>query len=134
MISRIKKEPQWMLEYRLKAFEQFEKMEIQNWGPDIRDIDFDDYTYYIKPSEKQQSDWEDVPETIKNTFDKLGIPEAEQKFLAGVSTQYESEVVYHNMLKEVEEKGVIFLDTDSALREHPDLFRKYFGTIVPIER
>ena len=132
LISEKKNEPQWMLDIRLKAYEQFKKMDIQSWGPDVSDIDFDDYTYYIKPSEKQQSDWEDVPETIKNTFDKLGIPEAEQKFLAGVSTQYESEVVYHNMLKEVEEKGVIFLDTDSALREHPDLFRKYFGKIVPM--
>ena len=88
------------------------------------------FDLYIKPSEKQERNWEDVPETIKNTFDKLGIPEAEQKFLAGVSTQYESEVVYHNMLKEVEEKGVIFLDTDSALREYPELFKKYFGTLV----
>ena len=116
-ISRIKKEPQWMLEYRLKAFEQFEKMEIQNWGPDIHDINFDDYTYYVKPSDKTEKSWDDVPETIKETFDKLGIPEAERDFLAGVTTQYDSEAVYHNMLEEVEEKGVIFLDTDSALKK-----------------
>ena len=130
LISKKKNEPEWMLEYRLKAYRQFKSMPLQKWGPDLSHIDFDDYTYYIKPSEKQERNWEDVPETIKNTFDKLGIPEAEQKFLAGVSTQYESEVVYHNMLKEVEEKGVIFLDTDSALREHPELFKKYFGTLV----
>lgn len=130
-ISRIKKEPQWMLEYRLKAFEQFEKMEIQNWGPDVHDINFDDYTYYVKPSDKTEKSWDDVPETIKETFDKLGIPEAEKEFLAGVTTQYDSEAVYHNMLEEVEEKGVIFLDTDSALKKCPDLFKKYFGTIIP---
>ena len=130
-ISRIKKEPQWMLEYRLKAFEQFEKMEIQNWGPDIHDINFDDYTYYVKPSDKTEKSWDDVPETIKETFDKLGIPEAERDFLAGVTTQYDSEAVYHNMLEEVEEKGVIFLDTDSALKKCPDLVKEYFGTIVP---
>lgn len=129
-ISRIKKEPQWMLEYRLKAFEQFEKMEIQNWGPDIHDINFDDYTYYVKPSDKTEKSWDDVPETIKETFDKLGIPEAERDFLAGVTTQYDSEAVYHNMLEEVEEKGVIFLDTDSALKKCPNLVKKYFGTIV----
>lgn len=130
LISKKKNEPEWMLEYRLKSYRQFKNMKLQEWGPDLSHIDFDDYTYYIKPSEKQERNWEDVPKTIKNTFDKLGIPEAEQKFLAGVSTQYESEVVYHNMLKEVEEKGVIFLDTDSALREYPELFKKYFGTLV----
>lgn len=129
-ISAIKKEPKWMLEFRLKAYEQFVKMPIQDWGPSLKQLDFDAYTYYIKPSDKQESSWEEVPETIKDTFDKLGIPEAEQKFLSGVATQYESEVVYHNMLAEVEEKGVIFLDTDSALRQYPDLFRKYFATLV----
>lgn len=130
LISEKKNEPDWMLEYRLKSYRKFKEMPIQSWGPDVRDIDFDDYTYYIKPSDKQEKNWDEVPETIKETFDKLGIPEAEQKFLAGVSTQYESEVVYHNMLAEVEEKGVIFLDTDSALREYPELFKKYFGTLV----
>ncbi len=130
-ISTIKKEPEWMLEYRLKAFEHFEKTPIQAWGPDLSHIDFDDYTYYVKPSDKTESSWEEVPDTIKDTFDKLGIPEAEKDFLAGVTTQYDSEAVYHNMLAEVEEKGVIFLDTDTALKKHPDLFKKYFGKIIP---
>ena len=130
-ISAIKNEPEWMLEIRLKAYEAFVKMSTPEWGPDVSDIDYDDYTYYIRPDDKKSKDWEDVPETIKNTFDRLGIPEAEQKYLAGVSTQYESEVVYHNMLEEVEEKGVIFLDTDSALQQYPDLVKEYFGTIVP---
>lgn len=130
-ISAIKREPQWMLEYRLKAFEAFEAKAIQTWGPDVSDIDFDEYTYYIKPSEKGSKHWDEVPETIKNTFDRLGIPEAEAKYLSGVTTQYESEAVYHNMLDEVKEKGIIFLDTDSALREYPELFQRYFGTLVP---
>ena len=119
-ISKIKKEPQWMLDIRLKAYHAFRELKNPSWGPDLSGIDFDDYTYYIKPSDKQEKSWDEVPETIRDTFERLGIPEAEQKFLAGVSTQYESEVVYHNMLAEVEEKGVIFLDTDSALREHPE--------------
>lgn len=130
-ISAIKKEPEWMLEFRLNAYRQFLKMENPSWGPDLSFIDFDEYTYYIRPTEKEEKSWEDVPETIKNTFNKLGIPEAEQKFLSGVHTQYESEMVYGNMLKEVEEKGVIFLDTDTALKECPELFKKYFGKIVP---
>lgn len=130
-ISAIKHEPEWMLEKRLEAYRFFEEAKNPNWGPDLSKIDFNEFTYYIKPSDKQEKDWEEVPDTIRETFQKLGIPEAEQKFLAGVSTQYESEVVYHNMLAEVEEKGVIFLDTDSALREHPDLFREYFGKIIP---
>ena len=130
-ISRIKGEPEWVLEYRLKAFEAFEKMAVQDWGPDLRDLNFDDYIYYIRPADKKSSSWEDVPETIKNTFDRLGIPESEKKFLAGVTTQYESEAVYHNMLDEVQEKGVIFLDTDSAIRLYPDLVKEYLGKIVP---
>lgn len=130
-ISRIKQEPDWMRELRLKAYDSFVKQKNPDWGPDLSGINFDEYTYYIKPSEKQGKDWDEVPETIKDTFDRLGIPEAEAKYLAGVSTQYESEVVYHNMLEEVQEKGVIFLDTDTALREHPDLVKKYFGTLVP---
>lgn len=129
-ISAMKHEPEWMLDLRLKAYHKFRELPNPTWGPNLNDIDFDEFTYYIKPSDRQSSDWEDVPETIRETFDRLGIPEAEQKFLAGVSTQYESEVVYHNMLEEVEEKGVIFLDTDTALREHPDLVRKYFGKLV----
>lgn len=130
-ISRIKQEPDWMRDYRLKAFEKFEGMPIQNWGPDLTQLAFDDYTYYIKPSDRTEKSWEDVPETIKDTFNKLGIPQAEKEFLAGVTTQYDSEAVYHNMLEEVEEKGVIFLDTDSALKQHPELFQKYFGKLVP---
>lgn len=130
-ISTIKKEPQWMLDFRLKAYDAFVKMPIQDWGPDLSTLNFDDYTYYIRPSNKKETDWDEVPETIKDTFDRLGIPEAEQKFLAGVNTQYESETVYHNMLKEVEEKGVIFLDTDSALQQVPELVKEYFATVVP---
>ncbi len=130
-ISRIKGEPDWVLEYRLKAFEAFEKMAVQDWGPDLSDLNFDDYIYYIRPADRKSSSWEDVPETIKNTFDKLGIPESEKKFLAGVTTQYESEAVYHNMLEEVVEKGVIFLDTDSAIKLYPDLVKEYLGKIVP---
>lgn len=131
MISKIKNEPEWMLDLRLKAYHSFVEQKNPNWGPDLSQINFDDYTYYIKPSDRQQQNWEEVPETIRNTFDRLGIPEAEQKYLAGVSTQYESEVVYHNMLEEVEEKGVIFLDTDTALKTYPDIFKEYFGKIVP---
>lgn len=130
-ISKIKKEPEWMLEFRLKSYEYFEKQPMPSWGADLSSINFDDYTYYIKPSERQEQSWDEVPEKIKDTFDKLGIPEAEQKFLSGVSTQYESEVVYHNMLKEVEDKGVVFLDTDSALRQYPEIFKQYFNTIIP---
>ena len=129
-ISAIKKEPEWMLERRLEAYHSFLEQKNPDWGPDLSKIDFNDFTYYIKPSDRQEHDWEDVPETIRDTFQKLGIPEAEQKYLAGVSTQYESEVVYHNMLEEVEEKGVIFLDTDTALKEHPDLFKQYFGKLI----
>ncbi len=130
-ISKIKQEPQWVLDFRLKAFEAFEKMEMPQWGPDLSFIDFDDYTYYIRNTDKKSSDWNEVPETIKETFNKLGIPESEHKFLAGVSTQYESEVVYHNMLSEVQNKGVIFLDTDSAIKYCPEIVREYLGKIVP---
>jgi Fe-S cluster assembly protein SufB len=129
-ISHIKNEPQWMTDYRLRAFETFLKKPMPTWGVDLSSLDFSEYTYYIKPSERMGTTWDEVPETIKDTFERLGIPEAERKFLSGVSTQYESEVVYHNMLAEVEDKGVIFLDTDSALRDHPELFRKFFGTVV----
>ena len=131
-ISKLKNEPEWMLEFRLKALKAFKAMPLPKFGPDLTSLDFDSYTYFTRPSSKEVQSWSEVPETIKNTFTKLGIPEAEQKFLAGVSTQYESEVVYHNMLKEVEEKGVIFLSTDSALKFCPELFKKYFGTVVPV--
>ncbi|WP_282936972.1 Fe-S cluster assembly protein SufB [Paenibacillus sp. RC67] len=130
-ISKMKGEPEWMLDFRLKSLEQFEKMAMPRWGGNLDDLDFNDIQYYVKPSEKQGKTWEEVPTEIKETFDKLGIPEAEQKFLAGVSAQYESEVVYHSMQKELEDQGVIFTDTDTALREYPELFREHFGTIVP---
>lgn len=130
-ISKLKNEPEWMLDFRLKAYEHFINREMPSWGADLSNINFDDYTYYIRPSEKQSDDWNKVNETIKDTFDNLGILEAEKLHLGGVAAQYESEVVYHNMLKEVEEKGVVFLDTDSALREYPDLFKKYFNSVVP---
>ncbi len=130
-ISKIKGEPDWMLQYRLKSLKCFLEKPMPTWGVDLSDMDFDEYTYYLKPSEKKTDKWDEVPETIKNTFNKLGIPEAEQKFLAGASAQYESEVVYHNMLEEVREKGVIFLDIDSGLREYPEIFRKYFDTVIP---
>lgn len=139
-ISRMKDEPQWMLDFRLKSLEQFYKMpmpssENSKWFSllpgKLDDLDFNDITYYVKPSERQGRSWDEVPEEIKRTFDRLGIPEAEQKFLAGVSAQYESEVVYHNMQKELEDQGVIFCDTDTAVKEYPELVQKYFGTIVP---
>lgn len=129
-ISSLKHEPEWMLEFRLKALDYFLNAPLPKFGPDLSNLDFDSYTYFIRSSEKAEKSWDDVPKPIKDTFEKLGIPEAEQKYLAGVSTQYESEVVYHNMLKEVEEKGVIFLDTDTALKLYPDLFKKYFNTVV----
>ena len=129
-ISKHKNEPEWMLEYRLKAYKKFLEMPNPDFGPDLSEINFDDFTYYIKPTEKVEKDWEDVPDTIKDTFAKLKIPEAEAKYLAGVSTQYESEVVYHNMLEEVEKAGIKFYDTDTALKLFPDLFKEYFGKVV----
>ncbi|UQZ81250.1 FeS cluster assembly protein SufB [Paenibacillus konkukensis] len=130
-ISEMKGEPDWMLRFRLKSLEEFEKMALPRWGGNLDELDFNDIQYYVKPSEKQGKTWEEVPEEIKATFDKLGIPEAEQKFLAGVSAQYESEVVYHHMQEDLEKQGVIFMDTDSALREHPQLFKEYFSAVVP---
>ena len=130
-ISKSKNEPEWMLNYRLNSYKHFVNEPLPKFGPSLKEIDFDDFTYFVKATEKVENDWEEVPENIKDTFNKLGIQEAEQKFLSGVSTQYESEVVYHSMLKEVEEKGIIFLDTDSALREYPEIFKEYFGTVVP---
>lgn len=130
-ISEIKGEPEWMLKFRLKALEQFRKMELPRWGGNMDDLDFEDIQYYVRPSEKQGKTWEEVPEEIKATFDKLGIPEAEQKFLAGVSAQYESEVVYHSMQEDLEKQGVLFTDMDTALREYPDIVKEYFSTVVP---
>ena len=130
-ISGYKNEPEWMKDLRLKAYDSFLKLKNPNFGPDLSDIDFQDYTYYIKSSEKTEKSWDDVPEEIKETFDKLGIPEAEQKYLAGVSTQFESEVVYHNTIKELEDLGVIFCDTDTALREYPELVKEYWAKVIP---
>jgi Fe-S cluster assembly protein SufB len=130
-ISSMKDEPEWMRDFRLKALEHFQKRPMPNWGADLSGIDFDDIFYYIRPAEKQGKTWEEVPEYIKNTFEKLGIPEAERKFLAGVGAQYESEVIYHSLREDLEKQGVIFLDMDSGVREHPELVKKYFGTIIP---
>ena len=132
-ISKLKGEPEWMLEYRLKSLKAFYDAKLPEFGPDLSNLDYDSYTYFNRVAKKESQDWDEVPETVKNTFNKLGIPEAEQKYLAGVSTQYESEVVYHNMLKEIEEKGVIFLSTDMGLKLYPELFKKYFGSVVPFK-
>lgn len=130
-ISGMKNEPEWMLNYRLKSLEMFYKMPMPQWGGDLNSLKFDEITYYVKPSEGAERSWDEVPEEIKRTFDKLGIPEAEQKYLAGVSAQYESEVVYHNMKQELVDLGIVFKDTDSALKEDEELFKKYWGTIIP---
>lgn len=129
-ISKLKNEPEWLLDYRLTAYKHFLEIPNPKWGVDLNDIDLDDIYYYLKPSSNVEQNWDKVPETIKNTFDKIGIIEAENKHLSGVATQYESEVVYHNIEKELKEKGVIFLDTDSAIKQYPDLFKEYFGQLV----
>ena len=130
-ISQMKHEPEWMLNFRLKSLEIFNKKPVPTWGADLSKIPFEDLSYFVRTTEKQGTTWEDVPEYIKDTFDKLGIPEAERKFLAGVSAQYESEVVYHSIQKDLEAKGVIFLSTEEGLEQHPELFRQYFGTVIP---
>ncbi|GEN29819.1 MAG TPA: Fe-S cluster assembly protein SufB [Cerasibacillus sp.] len=130
-ISKMKEEPEWMLEFRLKSLEHFFERPMPMWGGDLSELDFDEIVYYVKPSEKQGRTWDEVPDEIKQTFDKLGIPEAEQKYLAGVSAQYESEVVYQSLQEDLEEMGIIFTDTDSALKEHEELFKQYFGKVVP---
>lgn len=130
-ISAHKGEPQWMRDYRLKALEYFEARPLPEWGGNVAEIDFDSIYYYIKPTEKQATSWEDLPADIKNTWDRLGIPEAEKNYLAGVGAQYESEVVYHKLKGELESQGVLFLDMDSGLREHEDIVREYFGTVIP---
>jgi Fe-S cluster assembly protein SufB len=132
-ISAMKGEPAWMLEYRLKAFAHFQQRPIPTWGADLSGLDLDDIYYYVRPMEAQGRSWNDLPATIKNTFDKLGIPEAEQKFLAGVGAQYESEMVYHSIQEHLEKQGVIFLSIEDGLRKHPDLFKEHFGTVIPIE-
>jgi len=130
-ISRMKEEPEWMLEERLKALDIFFSKPMPMWGGDLSELDFDEIVYYVKPSEAQGRTWDEVPEEIKRTFDRLGIPEAEQKYLAGVSAQYESEVVYQSLEKDLEEMGIIFTDTDSALQKHEEYFKEYFGKVVP---
>ncbi|GAA4537709.1 Fe-S cluster assembly protein SufB [Pseudonocardia xishanensis] len=131
-ISRLKSEPQWMLDFRLKALDLFERKPMPRWGSDLSGIDFDNIKYFVRSTEKQATSWEELPEDIKNTYDKLGIPEAEKaRLVSGVAAQYESEVVYHQIREDLEEQGVIFLDTDSGLREHPELFKEYFGSVIP---
>ena len=132
-ISRMKGEPQWMLDFRLKALEHFQKRPMPNWGPTLKDLNFDEIYFYVKPTEKSEKSWDDVPDDIKRTFDKLGVPEAERKFLAGLGAQYESEMVYHSIQEHLEKQGVIFLSIEDGLRQYPDLFREYFGTVIPIE-
>ena len=127
-ISHLKKEPSWMTEFRVKAYKKFSKLSNPNFGPELK-INFDEIHYYKKVSDVKNK-WEDVPKDIKDTFDKIGIPEAEQKYLAGVGAQYESEVVYHNMIKELEDKNIIFCDTDTALKKYPELFKEYFNNLV----
>jgi len=132
-ISKLKDEPQWMLDFRLRAYDAFMKKPMPQWGGDLNNIDFQNIYYYAKASDKTEKNWDDVPENVKNTFDKLGIPEAEKKFLAGVGAQYESEVVYHSLREDLAKQGVLFLDTDTALKEQPELFKKYFAKIIPPE-
>ena len=130
-ISKMKGEPDWMLDFRLKAYDHYLKRPMPKWGGDLSGIDFDNIYYYIRPAEKQGKTWDEVPEYIKNTFEKLGIPEAERKFLAGVGAQYESEVIYHSLREDLQKLGVVFLDMDSAVLQYPDLVKQYFGTVIP---
>lgn len=130
-ISYQKNEPKWMRDFRLEAYEIFTSKPMPTWGPDLSRLNFDEIVYYIKPTDRRGRSWDEVPEDIKRTFDRLGIPEWERKFLAGVGAQYDSEVVYHNLAKQWEEQGVIFVDTDTAVREYPDLVKEYFGTVIP---
>ncbi|KKU09370.1 MAG: Fe-S cluster assembly protein SufB [Candidatus Woesebacteria bacterium GW2011_GWB1_45_5] len=132
-ISRMKGEPQWMLDFRLKALKHFTGRPMPNWGPSLSELNLDDIYFYVKPTEKSEKSWENVPDDIKKTFDRLGIPEAERKFLAGVGAQYESEMVYHSIQEHLERQGVIFLSIEDGLKQYPDLFRQHFGTVIPIE-
>ncbi len=132
-ISALKSEPEWMLNMRLKGLRLFGKKPMPTWGSDLSGIDFDNIKYFVRSTEKQATSWDELPEDIKNTYDRLGIPEAEkQRLIAGVAAQYESEVVYHQIREDLEEKGVLFLDTDTALREHEDIFKEYFGSVIPV--
>src|SRR4051795_8307029 len=131
-ISEFKSEPQWMLDFRLKALDHFNARPMPTWGsPILASVNFDDIHYFVRASERAERSWDDVPEDVKKTFDRLGIPEAERQFLSGVGAQYESEVVYHQVNKQLEEQGVVFMDMDTGLREHEDLVREYFATIIP---
>ncbi|HRA04492.1 MAG TPA: Fe-S cluster assembly protein SufB, partial [Arachnia sp.] len=132
-ISGLKNEPEWMRDLRLKGLKLFEKKPMPTWGADLSGIDFDNIKYFVRSTEKQAQTWEDLPDDIKNTYDRLGIPEAEKaRLVAGVAAQYESEVVYHKINEELERQGVIFLDTDTALKEYPEMFQEYFGTVIPV--
>lgn len=132
-ISALKNEPEWMLDLRLKGLRLFGKKPLPTWGSDLTGIDFDNIKYFVRSTEKQAASWDELPEDIKNTYDKLGIPEAEkQRLVAGVAAQYESEVVYHKIREDLEEKGVIFVDTDTGLKEHEELFKEYFGSVIPV--
>jgi Fe-S cluster assembly protein SufB len=130
-ISWMKGEPQWMRDFRLKSYKHFLRRPMPNWGGDMSEIYFDDIFYYIKPTEKQVDAWDELPESVKRTYEKLGIPEAERKYLAGVTAQYESEVVFHRNREDLEQLGVIFCDMDTALREHPEIVKAYFGRVIP---
>src|SRR6201982_107241 len=131
-ISAKKNEPEWMLELRLKGLKLFRRKPMPDWGADLSAIDFDNIKYFVRSTEKQAASWDDLPDDIKSTYDRLGIPEAEkQRLVAGVAAQYESEVVYHSIRADLEKLGVIFLDTDTGLREHPDIFKQYFGSVIP---
>ncbi|ALD64183.1 Fe-S cluster assembly protein SufB [Glutamicibacter soli] len=131
-ISALKNEPEWMLNLRQKALKYFDRKPMPTWGPDLSGIDFDNIKYFVRSTEKQATSWDDLPEDIKNTYDKLGIPEAEkQRLVSGVAAQYESEVVYHQLREDLEAQGVIFLDTDTGLKEHEDIFKEYFGSVIP---
>jgi Fe-S cluster assembly protein SufB len=130
-LSAMKNEPEWMLDFRLKAYKIFLEKKMPNWGADLSGINFDEIHYYIKPSDHQEKDWGDVPDEVKQTFERLGVPQAERSFLAGVKAQYDSEIVYGSLIKELEEKGVVFLGTDEALKKYPEIFKEYFGKIIP---
>ena len=132
-ISAMKGEPKWMLDFRLKALKHYQQRPMPSWGADLSDLNLDDIYFYVKPTEGEGRTWDDVPETIKNTFEKLGIPEAEQKYLSGVGAQYDSEMIYHSVHENLEKQGVIFLSIEEGLRQHPDVFREYFSTVIPIQ-
>src|SRR3954469_12423234 len=132
-ISKLKNEPEWMHKTRLKALQIFEHKPMPMWGADLSEIDFDNIKYFVRSTEKQAQSWEDLPDDIRTTYERLGIPEAERsRLVAGVAAQYESEVVYHQIREDLEAQGVIFLDTDTALREHPEIFQEYFGSVIPV--